>query len=513
MRIYISTILVGFIGCIAISASSLYTALRLGALPWPLFLAALLSYCLLKRKNQAPDFTQINIAHTMMTSGSMIAGAVAFVLPAVFLMNPAATLPFSQVFILISAGTILGLISSWFYRPFFLQSFPLPFPIGTATAQILHAMQDKGKPGIILFLSGLFSTLFTFGRDHLKKIPTAILGGNFFVSPMAIGLGYLLKASGLIWAAWGLITHIFLIPLCIQEHIFADLAQAQIWIRSLGMGLMTSCGMMYLLISLWQNRAFLSLIFKNKVLIQPKSLFICGILSFLTWALLSIYTPLSMLQSLLLIPTVLCTNFLSCIICGKTGINPLEKLGLTAFLCIVLITKALPLQAIFIVLIASVSCGLCGDLMNDFQVAKEMHSAPKAIFVAEIFGAFWGILITMIVFFAIKTTQGPFGSENIPAPQAASLAAILGGELLSGVFILGLVLGLLLGLFPQGIMMALGIYMPLLISIPIGLGSLIYVLTPKKAQEQGALAAGGLLMGEGLTGSMIALGQMLNFRL
>lgn len=511
MRMHISAILVGLIGCLVISASSLYTALRLGALPWPLFLAALTSYSLLKCKNQPPDFTQINVAHTMMTSGSMIAGAVAFVLPAVFFITPQISLPLSQVFILIAVGTIIGLASSWVYRPFFLEKFPLPFPIGTATAQILNAVQHKGKPGLILLTSGIFSAAFAFIRDFLKKIPVVALGGSFLVSPMALGLGFLLKTSGIIWAVSGIVMHVLITPISMQYGLFSDLTHAQLWMKSLSMGLMISCGMMYLLISLWQNRSFFSLIFKNRSFIRPSTAFMVVISALAIWALLITYTPLTILQAALLIPIVFCTNFLSCIICGKTGINPLEKLGLTGFLCIMLITKVLPLQAIFIVLIGAVACGLCGDLMNDFQVGKVMHSSPRLMFLAEIFGAFCGIIITVIVFFAIKTTAS-LGSENFPAPQAVALSAMLSGKLYSEIFILGLALGLLLGLSRYGIMIALGIYMPLAISTPIGVGSLIHFLTPKKVQEQGALAAGGLLMGEGLAGSLIALWEMFKFK-
>jgi len=39
---------IGLIGCIVITASSVYTALKLGALPWPIVFAAIISLFFLR---------------------------------------------------------------------------------------------------------------------------------------------------------------------------------------------------------------------------------------------------------------------------------------------------------------------------------------------------------------------------------------------------------------------------------------------------------------------------------
>ena len=41
-------ILIGCVGCVIITAASIYTALKMGALPWPIIFAALISLFFLK---------------------------------------------------------------------------------------------------------------------------------------------------------------------------------------------------------------------------------------------------------------------------------------------------------------------------------------------------------------------------------------------------------------------------------------------------------------------------------
>ena len=67
------TIILGACGSALISMSSMYVALRLGALPWPTIFVAILSMALLKLFKKT-NVNEINVTHTGMSAGAMVAG-------------------------------------------------------------------------------------------------------------------------------------------------------------------------------------------------------------------------------------------------------------------------------------------------------------------------------------------------------------------------------------------------------------------------------------------------------
>ena len=59
---------VGLIGCAVITAASVYTALKMGALPWPIIFAAIISLFFLKaidRKRGTATLNEANVTHTI----------------------------------------------------------------------------------------------------------------------------------------------------------------------------------------------------------------------------------------------------------------------------------------------------------------------------------------------------------------------------------------------------------------------------------------------------------------
>ena len=64
----------GALGAVVITASSMYVALRMGALPWPTIFVAILSLTVLKALGRT-NLNEINVTHTAMSAGGMVAGA------------------------------------------------------------------------------------------------------------------------------------------------------------------------------------------------------------------------------------------------------------------------------------------------------------------------------------------------------------------------------------------------------------------------------------------------------
>ena len=98
-QLTIRGLIIGILGSIIITASSLYVALRLGALPWPTIFVAILSMALLKVLG-GTNLKEINVTHTAMSAGAMVAGGLAFTVPAFWILNPQAEFDLPALLIL-----------------------------------------------------------------------------------------------------------------------------------------------------------------------------------------------------------------------------------------------------------------------------------------------------------------------------------------------------------------------------------------------------------------------------
>ena len=104
-------VVIGVLGCMIITASSAYTALKMGALPWPIIFAAVISLFFLKLMGNA-SLNEANVTHTIMSAGAMVAGGLAFTIPGAWMLGYADQISWLDMFIVALAGTILGLLAA-----------------------------------------------------------------------------------------------------------------------------------------------------------------------------------------------------------------------------------------------------------------------------------------------------------------------------------------------------------------------------------------------------------------
>ena len=104
-------VVIGVLGCVIITASSAYTALKMGALPWPIIFAAVISLFFLKLMGNA-SLNEANVTHTIMSAGAMVAGGLAFTIPGAWMLGYADQISWLDMFIVALAGTILGLLAT-----------------------------------------------------------------------------------------------------------------------------------------------------------------------------------------------------------------------------------------------------------------------------------------------------------------------------------------------------------------------------------------------------------------
>ena len=145
-------ILIGSAGCVVITAASAYTALKMGALPWPIVFAAIVSLFFLKALGRGKaSLNEANVTHTVMSAGAMVAGGLAFTIPGIWMLGHADDVGVFEMLFVALSGVVLGLMCTAVLRRHFIEDAGLEYPIGEAAAQTLVAGNAGGKTGWKLF--------------------------------------------------------------------------------------------------------------------------------------------------------------------------------------------------------------------------------------------------------------------------------------------------------------------------------------------------------------------------
>lgn len=136
------------------------------------------------------------------------------------------------------------------------------------------------------------------------------------------------------------------------------------------------------------------------------------------------------------------------------------------------------------VLIAAVICcaaAISGDVLQSMTCGQMIGATPKNQQIAEIIGVLAAAPILALVVSALDQAYH-IGSTNLPAPQAFLMSGIvkgvLGGEMVWPFVIAGMVLAFVLILIDLPVLpVAIGIYLPFTLAIPIFAGGIVRHLT------------------------------------
>lgn len=511
-------IIIGIVGLVFITISSLYVALRLGALPWPTVFVTVLSMMLLKRA-KGSTLKEVTTTHTLMSAGSMVAGGIAFTLPGLWILDPESSVSLFRVMSASVIGALLGTAFTYLYRDIMLFKEKLPYPIGEAAYKTLLTLKDK-KSGLWLFPSLCFSAIFTFIRDFFGKIPavlTVIKGSKYtsplslYVSPMAFAIGAIIGPKlVLVWVLGMVLGYYILTPIGISAGWFASLETASSFRSDLGLGIMIGLGVAVVLKVIYD-------VFKNAVRSKGNREFFHNfdsrhitvlVVSILSILVLTVFGKVSFVSSILTILGIALATYLSSVLTGQTGINPMEVFAILVVLLIKVITTENFISLFVIAVAVAVSAGLSGDVMNDFKSGSLVDTPFKDQVIAEGIGGVVGAIIATLGIFALKSVY-TFGSDAFPSPQASAVAATLGGLNNPLAFVIGIVLGAILFFFKvPSSALGLGMYLGTNITLAVALGSIVSLCVNKfggeKANERNTLISSGLLGGEGFAGVIIA---------
>lgn len=518
-------IVIGVIGSVVLTCSSMFVALKASSLPWPIMFVALVSLFALKAMGNT-NVNEINVAHTCMSAGSMVAGGLAFTVPGIFILNNDAEFSVAKVMIVTVGGTLLGLIFTSLLRKHFVVDADMPYAMGQAAAEVVVVGDEGGKQTGALFGSFGIAGLWTLLRDGFAKVPAMTnfgfmqkfgsMGGIWW-SPMLLAVGYLIgPATILVWFL-GAVIGDFGILIGGQAAGLRDGATAAGIKSSLGLGWMVGVGLA---------------ITAKEIIPRAKSIF-GGMfakgqagdaivpmrwapIAILILAVLFIFVlDLPIVAVIITLLGVWLTTAMSSQCVGQSGINPMEVFGIFV-MAIAKVTCSLEVtQAVFVAAIVAIAAGLTGDVMNDFKSGSILHSDPKAQWYGEVIGGIIGAVVSVGVMLILVKAYGGgvFGSEMFPAAQAAAVASVVGGIANLPVFFGGLIASIVIYFItPRFTMLGLGIYLPFYLSFTACIGGLARFIVTKAAPKfaegsTGTVIASGLLAGEGFLGVCIALYQ------
>lgn len=518
---------IGAVGAVILTMSSMFVALKLGALPWPIMFVALVSMFSLKALGRT-NINEINVTHTAMSAGAMVAGGLAFTLPGIWMLDPEADVSTLAFFVVSLGGVVLGLIFTALIRKYFIVTKELPYPMGQAAAETLIVGDEGGKKAGTLFASLGAAAVFTVLRDWFsifgvpvvwiqKMMPYGSLGG-VWLSPMLIAVGFIIGPVYIgVWFL-GAIIGDFGILIGGQAAGIFDAATAASIKSSLGIGLMVGTGVGIIVKGILP---------KAKEIFGPmfsKTNLGGGVIP-LRWApvamvllafLFTVLTGMGVVASIVTIIGVWLATSMSAQCVGQSGINPMEIFGIIILIAAKAVSAIGQTEAFFVAAIVAVACGLVGDVMNDFKAGHILNTDPKAQWYAEVIGGLIGGVVAVVVLFIIIQAYGAsaFGNpELFPAPQAGAVASMVGGISHMPSFLIGLVAAVVLYIVNFPVMtLGLGVYLPFYLSLTAFIGGALRFLVMKGAPKyeaggSGQIVAAGLLGGEAVVGVIIALIQ------
>lgn len=537
-------IVIGCLGCIIITATSVYTALKMGALPWPIIFAAAISLFFLKLvSHNASSLNEANVTHTVMSAGSMVAGGLAFTIPGAWMLGMADQVSMTDMFVVAFAGVTMGLVCTGVLRKHFIEEAQLEFPIGNAAAETLVAGDVGGAMGRKLFGSMGIAALWTILRDFLGRIPIMaaalpIPGVTFgiYLSPMMLSVGFLVgTASVCVWFTGAVLGNLG-IPVVATALGLCDVTTAQGIVASLGMGTMMGFGFAVIVKDILPKGARLlrdedahssaqgSAPASGRKMVAALAAVLVAAVALVVCMALGIGPVASIIVVLL----TFATTAMSAQSAGQTGIDPMEIFGLVVLLIIAAFSQVAQVKLFFVAGIIAVACGLAGDVMNDFKAGHVLGTSPRAQLVGQAIGGFIGAVVAVLVMGVLISAYGPgaFGpGETFVSAQASIVAAMVAGIPSESAFAVGLLLGIVPYLFGfPSMMLGLGIYLPFYLSLTAFLGCMVKVVYDavvkrraaglpeakraewqKKSQESGIVVASGLVGGESIMGIIQAM--------
>ena len=570
----VTSVIMGVLLAIIFGAANAYLGLRVGMTVSASIPAAVISMGVIRVIMKKDSILESNMVQTIGSAGESLAAGAIFTLTVLFLWSKEGITEVPSLITISLIALFGGILGVLFMVPLrnaliVKEHGVLPYPEGTACAEVLLAGEEGGASAKSVFAGMGLAALFKFVVDGLKVIPSVITAPlkafktelSAEVYPALLGVGYICgpKIASYMFAG-GLIGWFVLIPAIITfggstilypgtktiADMYAAGGASAIWssyIRYIGAGAVAAGGIISLIKSLpLIVRTFADAIKGMKGAGNSNStvrteadldMRVIGIgvliMIIAIWLLPEI--PVSPLGAVLI---ALFGFFFATVSSRMVGIvgssnNPVSGMAIATLLFSTLCLKVTGDTGVHgmkgAIAIGSVICiiaAMAGDTSQDLKTGYILGATPKKQQIGELIGAVVSAVTIGGVLVLLDSAWG-FGTTELAAPQATLMKMIIEGVMQGnlpwalvfiGVFIAIVVEILGISVLP----VAIGLYLPLELSSTIMIGGVIrWFVDKKKADKEenkdansGILFCSGMIAGEGLVGILLAILAVVN---
>lgn len=565
------SIIVGIILAIVFGAANAYLGLRVGMTVSASIPAAVLGMGVYRLCRKKDTILESNMVQTIGSAGESLAAGAIFTMPALFLWAQEEGTKMPGIMEIALIALIGGLLGICFMVPLrkaliVKEHGTLPYPEGTACAEVLLAGEKGGANASVVFLGMGIAALFKFIVDGLKVVSSAVtvtvqkIHGEISaqVYPALVSVGYIcgfkiasyMFAGGILgWLVLIPMIYLFgadttLFPASVSVHELWEQAGASgIWssyIRYIGAGAVATGGIVSLIKSLpLIVRTFADAMKGLKgsgkqanELRTEKDLKMSVVLIMLAILIVAIaVTPIIPIDVIGAIVIVIFGFFFATVSSRMVGLvgssnNPVSGMAIATLLATTVLLKATGhtgmsgmTAAIAIGSVICIVAAMAGDMSQDLKTGYILGATPVKQQYGEMIGTVVSAVTIGFVLYLLNAAWG-FGTPELSAPQATLMKMIvegvMGGNLPWTLVFIGVFIALVVELLGIPVLpFAIGLYLPIELSSCIMIGGVLrWSLEKKKyksgeqkesAISNGVLCCSGMIAGEGLIGILLAV--------
>lgn len=568
-EITLTSIIMGILLAVIFGAANAYLGLRVGMTVSASIPAAVIAMGVIRVIMRKNSILESNVVQTVGSAGESLAAGAIFTLPALFLWAAEGKMDKPGIIEITLIALLGGLLGVFFMVPLrnaliVKEHGVLPYPEGTACAEVLLAGEEGGANATTVFAGMGFAALFKFVIDGLKVVPSEVslriknfngeIGTQIYPAVMSVGYICGPRISSYMFAG-GVLSWMVLIPIIVLfgeqlvlypgtvtiGEIFAADGASGIWgsyIRYIGAGALAAGGIISLVKSLpLIVRTFADALKSMKGsgstdtsrtakdLPMPIVLGAIAVLTLLIWLVPAI--PVTLIGAVIVVVFGFFFATVSSRMVGLVGSsnNPVSGMAIATLLIATVILKitgdtgAHGMQgAIAIGSIICIVAAISGDTSQDLKTGYLLGSTPMKQQIGEVIGVVASALAIGATLYLLDTAWG-FGSQELGAPQATLMKMIIEGVMENnlpwGLVFIGVFIAIVVEILGIPVLpFAIGVYLPVQLNACIMVGGLVRLAFDKmkKAEEEkklitsdGILFCSGMIAGEGLVGILLAL--------
>ena len=477
-EITVTSIVMGILLAVIFGAANAYLGLRVGMTVSASIPAAVIAMGVIRIIMRKDSILESNIVQTVGSAGESLAAGAIFTLPALFLWAAEGKMDKPSIIEITLIALIGGLLGVFFMVPLrnaliVKEHGTLPYPEGTACAEVLLAGEKGGANASTVFAGMGFAALFKFIIDGLKVVSGEVsahvkgyageIGTQIYPAVMSVGYICGARISSYMFAG-GVLSWLVIIPLIVLfgensilypsvdatvGQLYAEGGAGAIWgsyIRYIGAGALAAGGIISLIKSLplivktfggaMKSISGAGVASQERTArdINLKVVIIAiAILTVLVWLVPAI--PVNPLGAVIVVVFGFFFATVSSRMVGLVGSsnNPVSGMAIATLLIATLILKLTGSQGIAgmcsAIAIGSIICivsAIAGDTSQDLKTGYLLGATPKKQQIGEIIGVIAAALAIGGTLYLLDSAWG-FGTDELAAPQATLMKLIIEG--------------------------------------------------------------------------------------